>query len=171
MARSSRFSFFSVETEVVRLAFFVVPYPTATTSSKLVVASTRVTSYSDFPLSDTSWVRIPTKEKISDLAFAGTFIVKLPKLSVVTPMVVPFTTTDTPGTGVCDSSVTFPAIFLPVGCSLRKGSISSLSYSAICRPRTLYLVVVLVNTLSRISVTDFCVSSTETVLVTSTLSL
>ena len=34
-----------------------------------------------------------------------------------------------------------------------------------------YQKLVLVNTLSRISVTDFCVSSTETVLVTSTLSL
>jgi hypothetical protein len=52
----------------------------------------------------------PTKLKTNMSVSFGTFMVKLPSLLVVTPFVVPFTVTLTPGRGWPVSSITFPVI-------------------------------------------------------------
>jgi hypothetical protein len=55
-------------------------------------------------------VAIPTKEKDRVLAPSGSTIEKFPSRSVIAPVVVPTTATETPGTGDPDWSVTVPVI-------------------------------------------------------------
>jgi hypothetical protein len=57
----------------------------------------------------------PIKEKTRKLALSGTVSVYLPEASVLVPIMVPFTTTLTPGIGRASSSVTNPDSVLSSG--------------------------------------------------------
>ena len=96
----------SLETVATALAKFLlltlVPKPVITTSSK-IVSSVFITIVIKSPLAGTDCVSNPINEKIK-LSPSEASMVKLPSKSDVVPIVVPSTTTVTPGIGFESSS-------------------------------------------------------------------
>jgi len=100
-----------VATAPVTSLFFILPYPIATTSSKPMLSSSITIFKDDFPDVATSMVFIPTNEK-TNVALSGIFgSENFPSISDITPVVVPFTTTETPGKVAPVASVTLPVNF------------------------------------------------------------
>ena len=85
--------------------FFMEPYPTTTTSSRFCVISCRVTSLCREPFTSIVTGLYPIQE-ITICALGAAVIEKRPSRSVVSPVLVPFTTILAPGTGPSLSETT-----------------------------------------------------------------
>ena len=86
---------FTCETEPVRFSFFCVPKPTTTTSSRVLLSSLRV-MLSGVPFHTTSCEVKPMNDTTRRLPFFTPLMTKSPSIPVTVPLVVPFTTTETP---------------------------------------------------------------------------
>ena len=124
--RFSKTSFFIIPTDPVERRFVVCVYPVTTTSSNSSALGFNTTSNGIvFPFRFTSNVSIPTNE-INNKSFpSGTFKLKLPSISVETPIDVPFISTVTPGNDSLRSSLTFPLISLNLFSLLTCGAFSN----------------------------------------------
>src|SRR3712207_978819 len=94
----------------VTSAFLCTPYPTTTTSCRALVSSESVILNVPGPLKASSWLVYPMKENIKVPGVSGTFKVNVPSGAVVVPVVVPFTSTVTPGKASPVSVTTLPVI-------------------------------------------------------------
>src|SRR5690606_23049227 len=99
-------------TEPVRSLFFIIPYPTTTSSSSALVSETKRISSTDSLPTATSWDINPTKEKTKMGFSCVRLSVYFPLISVVVPCWVPLTNILTPGSASPFSSETVPVTVL-----------------------------------------------------------
>ena len=100
----------TVEIAPTTLSFFCRPYPTTTTSSIFSVSSDKVTLISFWFRIAISWVVIPKYEKTRTPPASSIVMIYFPSTSVVTPTVLFFNQTLTPGSGKLSLSTTVPVI-------------------------------------------------------------
>src|SRR5690606_30207451 len=84
------------------------PSAVTTTSFKDMISGYNTTSMTERPATGISSDKYPTEEKSSTASSLGTSNEYLPFMSVMVPVVVPFTTTVTPGKALPFSSVILP---------------------------------------------------------------